>query len=299
MTTLLLGYVNPGVLLLTYTGPRPLLLECSRELWVAAARSRRASEGAAEQRERRAVRTQQPTAKPAAPPPTDRAAFGSQAFSVDPSPDDRVWRESPPPPPSRPRPPEPHIDPRTVFKRRATMPTMHAALAPRPKAEPEKVADAATTDYIILPQNPGFRVSEQGVKSLVTYMRTAQILVAKPEKSVANGAVIELLPDVFSHLAFMEGNAPSGPPSILEGTLWFGNKPAPLPFGDVTRTTCFRIELVGARFDRLADAFLARLHQILHLRPEALVIAHDPARLRAQGPRLASGPIPRVDMQER
>ena len=53
------------------------------------------------------------------------------------------------------------------------------------------------------------------------------------------------------------------------------------------------------RFPRPSDAFLGRIHQILHLRPEALASAHDPARLRVKSPRVAAEPIPRVDLQER
>jgi hypothetical protein len=84
----------------------------------------------------------------------------------------------------------------------------------------------------------------------------------------------------------------------LQGTLWFGAKALPLPFGDDKRQAAFRLELVGARFAKLAEAFLARLHQILYLRPPVVACAHDPGRLRGPSTKAVS-PIPRFDLQER
>ena len=198
----------------------------------------------------------------------------------------------------RPRAPEVQIDPRTVFKRRTAPPV---AGGPRQRgAEPAILvaAEQPVADFLIIPSNPTFRASEQGVKAVITYLRTAQILVAKAEQIRPEGTTVELLPDAFSHLAFTEGTAPQGPPSVLEGTLWFSSKPSPLPFGEPERTSCFRLEIIGARYPRLVEGFLLRLHQILHLRPEVVSTPHEPARLRGKSPRVAAEPIPRCDMQE-
>ena len=263
--TLLLGYSGPRYLLLTLAGPRPLLLTCPPEL-------RFVAEAAA-------------------------SLHSLQATAPAPLRDDPPRRvEDRPPVNDRPRPPDKHIDPRTVFKRKPA-----EAVGPRTRAaEPPHTAaaSAATHDHTIIPTNPGFRVAEQGVKALVTYLRTSQILAAKKERTVGDATYIEFLPDVFAHLAFTEGAAPSGPPSILEGTLWFSSKPAAVPFGDPTLTSHFRLEIVGARFPLVSAAFVARLHQILYLRPVVISTPHDPTRLRAPSPRLAAEPIPRFDMQE-
>lgn len=278
MTTLLLGFDGPRFPLLTLAGGRPLLLECPAELRVAAP----------EPEDPAALRVG--TMPP--PPPLVKAA----RMRIDPN---HVWQDAPPPPPSeRERGPEVHIDPRTVFKRRGQpQPTA----GPRSRAaEPQAIEAAAeaTHDHLIVPGNPGFRASEQGVKALLTYLRNTQIMAPQAQRAVADATLIELLPDAFAHLAFTEGAAPSGPPSLLEGTLWFGPKPGALPFGDGNRKTLFWLELTGTRFARLSDAFVARLQQILYLRPEVLTTAHDPARLRVKIPRVAAVPIPRFDMQE-
>jgi len=275
MTTLLLGYRHTPVLLLGLAGPRPLLLEYPAELRVAAAEARAREEAEAVAQSAKAL------------------AEEARARRAE-----RAWGDEALPDAGRARSPEAQIDPRTVFRRRPPPP---APAGPRARgAEPAILvaADQPVADFVIVPQSATFRASEQGVKALVTYLRTAQILVAKAEQVRPEGTTVELLPDVFSHLAFTEGAAPPGAPSVLEGTLWFANKPAPLPFGDAARTSCFRVDLVGARYPRLVEAFVARLHQILHLRPEVLAAPHDPARLRGKGPRVAAEPIPRVDMQE-
>ena len=67
---------------------------------------------------------------------------------------------------------------------------------------------------------------------------------------------------------------------------------------DPSRQAAFRLELVGARFERLAEAFVARLHQILYLRPQVIACAHDAGRLRGPATR-ATSKIPRFDLQER
>lgn len=287
MTTLLLGYRHTPVLLLGFTGPRPLLLGCSAELKAAAARAIPTPATGA------TIAVRAPEAE------QDRAA-SAQGLAEEARARRAVsdWGDDTPPASDRPRPPEVHIDPRTVFRRR-TPPT--APVGPRARASEPAIpaaADQPVADYIIVPQLASFRASEQGVKALITYLRTSQIFAAKSEQVRPDGTAVELLPDVFSHLAFTEGAAPPGAPSVLEGTLWFASKPAPLPFGDPTRSACLRIELVGARYPRVVEGFLARLHQILHLRPEVVRSPHDPSRLRGKAPKIAVEPIPRVDMQE-
>ena len=262
MAPLLLGYRDEKVLLLTFAGPRPLLLDCPPELRV------------------------QPSLEPLLP--EARPLRGKPRSD---------WGDVPPPEVPR-RTPEIPADPRTAFRhRRPTTPQV----GPRTRADQPteaKAADAHVSDLLIVPKMAAFRVSDQGIKALVTYLRTAQILVAKVQKPFAEGIALELLPDTFSHLAFAEGAAPPGEPSILEGLLWFGTKPQPLPFGDAERKCCFRLELLGNRYPKPNEAFLARLNQILHLRPEVIAVPHDPARLRSATHRVATEPIPRVDMQE-
>lgn len=202
-----------------------------------------------------------------------------------------------PPPQGRPRTqPEVQVDPRTVFKQRGR-PTR---LEPRAATPTLPLADQAVTDLMIVPQLPSFRASEQGIKAVINYLRATQILTAKQQKSFPDGSVaIELLPDVFVHLAFTdEGGAPPGAPCIAEASLWFGPKQAPLPFGP-TRESCFRLELVGVRYPRVSDAFVARLNSILYLRAEVHPVPHDPRRLRKPAAVVAAEPIPLFDVQER
>lgn len=202
-----------------------------------------------------------------------------------------------PPPPGRPRThPEVQVDPRTVFKQRSR-PTR---LEPRTAAPTLPLADQPVTDLLIAPQLPSFRASEQGVKAVISYLRATQILTAKQQKTFPDGSTaIELLPDVFVHLAFTdEGGAPPGPPCIAEAYLWFGPKPAKLPFGP-PRESCFRLELVGVRYPRVSDAFVARLNSILYLRAEVHPVPHDPLRLRKPAVVVAAEPIPLFDVQER
>lgn len=204
-----------------------------------------------------------------------------------------------PPPEARPRVrPEIQADPRTVYKQRGR--ATETRLAPREPVAPMQIADGPVMDLIIVPQLPGFRASEHGIKAVVGYLRTTQILTAKHQKSLPDGAtVVELLPDVFVHLAFFDdGGAPPGPPAIAEALLWSGVKPAPLPFGP-KREACFRLELVGVRFPRVSDAFLARLNSILYLKAELVAVPHDPKRLRRPAVTVAAEPIPRFDVQER
>lgn len=205
------------------------------------------------------------------------------------------WFDEPPPEMRPRRVPEVQIDPRTVFKQKPQAPH---------RAAPQKVAsiplaDGPVCDMVIVPQLPSFRASEQGVKSLLAYLRTSQVLVPKAQKTAPDGAIaIELLPDVFVHLLFTEGTAPPGPPCIAEGLLWFGPKPRSLPFGPA-REACLRLELVGVRARALAEGFLPKLHSLLYLKPELHMVEHDPARLRRPAPGLAAEPIPRFEVQER
>lgn len=269
MGKLLIGFTGSRFKLLTWAGPRPLLLECPPEL------------------------RPPPPAPPEPEPMRSPEPLRRTKPRVDP---DHLWQDEPPPPPSRPRPPDKFIDPRTVFKRRGA--GRFSGTARRSQPSPSTVAaDEAIHDFIIIPGNPAFRAAERGVKSLVNYLRTAQILTAVAEKATDEGTTIDLLPDEFSHLAFVQGQAPPGAPSILQGTLWFGPQAEPLPFGDDPRKAAFRLEIVGARFARLAEGFVARFHQILYLRPQVVTSPHDPGRLR--GPALkASAPIPHFDVRE-
>jgi hypothetical protein len=223
---------------------------------------------------------------PPPPPPTPLRAKSNDAFSDS------------PPPPGRPRTrPEVQVDPRTVFKQK---PRPSERLEPRAPTPSLALADQPITDIVIVPQLPTFRASEQAIKSLVSYLRATQILVAKHQKSYPDTATgIELLPDVFSHLAFTdEGSAPTGPPCIAEGYLWFGPKPMKLPFGPA-RESCFRLDLVGVRYPRVSDAFVARLNSMLYLRAEVHAVPHEPRRLRKPTVVVATEPIPLFDVQER
>jgi len=271
--TLLLGFDGPCFLLLTLAGERPLLLECPAELRVAA------------------LAPEEPAALQTTTMPRPPRVVKTRS-RIDPN---HVWQDDPPPPSGRERRPEVHIDPRTVFKRHGTVAIVPRARGDGPK--PEQGAEP-THDHVLVPGNPGFRASEQGIKALLTYLRTAQIMAPKAQRTVGDETFIELLPDAFAYLVFTEGMAPAGLPAMLEGTLWFGPKAVALPFPDPTRHTLFRLEIVGCRFARVAEAFMARVHQILLLKPEVLTTAHDPARLRVKVPRLASTPIPRFDLQE-
>jgi hypothetical protein len=208
-----------------------------------------------------------------------------------------AFAETPPPAGRARTHPEVAVDPRTVFKQRARP---SGRLEPTPTADSIPLSEGPITDMLIIPQLAGFRASEQGVKAVLGYLRSTQILVAKHQKIFADGAIgVELLPDVFSHLAFTdEGSAPAGPPCIAEGYLWFGPKAAKLPFGPA-RESCFRLELVGVRYPRVSPAFLARLHSILYLKAELHPVPHDPRRLRKPTTVVASEPIPLFDVQER
>lgn len=223
---------------------------------------------------------------PPPPPPTPLRAKSNDAFAET------------PPPPGRPRTrPEVQVDPRTVFKQK---PRPSERLEPRLPTPSLALSDQPITDIVIVPQLPTFRASEQAVKSLLSYLRATQILVARFQKSYPDTATgIELLPDVFSHLAFTdEGSSPTGAPCIAEGYLWFGPKPMKLPFGPA-RESCFRLDLVGVRYPRVSDAFVARLNSMLYLRAEVHAVPHDPRRLRKPTVAVATEPIPLFDVQER
>ena len=302
--TLLLGYSDPKVLLLTWAGPRYLLLPAP-----AGVRSEAALPRDPPQVPLQAAAQPPPIASAPASSPTSGPTMPSHLHttSMPPPPaprplkvqrSDSLLDETPPPPSSRPRPPEVHLDPRTAFRRGGQASRVGTSRVQAPTRAPEAASDGPIADLVIVPQMPTFRASEQGVKAVLGYLRNSQILAARAEKLSDEGVRIDLLPDAFSHLAFTEGQAPPGPPSIAEGTLWFGPKPLALAFGDPTRRTSFRLDLVGCRFPRLADAFLARLQQILYLRPEVIASPHDPARLRATTPTLAAQPIPHFDLQE-
>lgn len=223
---------------------------------------------------------------PPPPPPAPLRARSNDAFA------------DTPPPPGRPRTrPEVQVDPRTVFKQK---PRPSERLEPRAPTPSLALADQPITDIVIVPQLATFRASEQAIKSLLSYLRATQILVARFQKSYPDTATgIELLPDVFSHLAFTdEGSSPTGAPCIAEGYLWFGPKPMKLPFGP-TRESCFRLDLVGVRYPRVSDAFVARLNSMLYLRAEVHAVPHDPRRLRKPTAAVATEPIPLFDVQER
>lgn len=223
---------------------------------------------------------------PPPPPPTPLRARSNDAFGET------------PPPPGRPRTrPEVQVDPRTVFKQK---PRPSDRLEPRPPSPSLALSDQPITDIVIVPQLATFRASEQAIKSLLSYLRATQILVARFQKSYPDTATgIELLPDVFSHLAFTdEGSSPTGAPCIAEGYLWFGPKPMKLPFGPA-RESCFRLDLVGVRYPRVSDAFVARLNSMLYLRAEVHAVPHDPRRLRKPTVAVATEPIPLFDVQER
>jgi hypothetical protein len=253
----------------------------------------------------------------ASPPQTEPKATPKEALS--PSPESKrpepIPNEPAPAPTSLPEPPPPRpvsdweykgppmdapaplaasmkVDPRTAYRSRGTSPRMQAV-----RVGVEITADAVS-DMLVVPQLPTFRAVEQGVKSFLTYLKTTQILAAKAQKNDADGwTQIELLPDGFAHLAFVEGSAPAGPPCIFEASLWFGPKPRRIPFG-ATREACFWLELIGVRARTLADGFLPKLHSLLYLKPELLVVPHDPKRLRKASVGLASEPIRSIDVQE-
>jgi len=316
---LLLTYrpLRPPILLLGFTGTMPLLLTGPGRLGSQKGKGSSTVESVRVVNER-VVRS--PTSPPQASEPSASAEPSMKYFAavegepeatgmastMPPLPEiapvkartsSDIFSETPPPE-ARPRlRPEIQADPRTVFKQRGTTPNR---FVPQAAEAALKIADGPVTDLMVVPLLPSFRCSEQGVKALLGYLRSTQILTAKHQKAWPDSSMsIELLPDAFVHLAFFnEGGSPPGPPCIAEAHLWFGSKPVALPFG-ADRESCFRLELVGVRCAQVSDAFVARLNSILYLKAQVLAVPHDPKRLRKPTATMAAEPIPHFDVQER
>ncbi|MFO0745787.1 MAG: hypothetical protein U1F43_08945 [Myxococcota bacterium] len=169
--------------------------------------------------------------------------------------------------------------------------------APPPPSKPKPQSVEAAWDILILPQNPHFKAADQGVTAVLTYLRTAQMFTARARHDNPDGVVFDLTPEVFVHMIFVQGQAPPGAPAVREATLRVWPKPQPQTFGPAGKQACFALELIGCRYPQVLEAFKARLHQIVYLRPEVHVVPHDPARLRVAEPAPAQ-PIPAFDMQE-
>ena len=164
-----------------------------------------------------------------------------------------------------------------------------------PPAEP---LPAARHDLLILPSRPDFRASDQGVKALILWLDRSQLLrgpnVSSLEEFVGHpdhlhaeawrarmlggpdrdGQLIRLDAGLFAHQLFVDGEAPRGPPVVLSGLIGHRVTPGPLPFGPPGLVSTFWLALIGCRFPRVSDAVLARLHDILHLRPRQLASPH-------------------------
>ena len=88
------------------------------------------------------------------------------------------------------------------------------------------------------------------------------------------GQLIALRAGNFGHQLFVDGEAPKGPPVIISGLIGHRPKPGPVPFGPPGLEAAFWLALIGCRFPRVTDAVLARLHDILHLRPRQHAAPH-------------------------
>ena len=146
-------------------------------------------------------------------------------------------------------------------------------------------------DILIVPSRPDFRASDQGVKALLLWLDRSQLLRAPQISSLeefvghpghlhaevwrarmlggadGGGQLIALGAGGFAHQLFREGEAPKGPPVLLSGLIGHRTRPGPVPFGPPGLEAAFWLALVGSAFPRVTDAVLARLHDILHLRP--------------------------------
>jgi|GEM_PF-2807600 len=181
-----------------------------------------------------------------------------------------------------------------------------------PETLEERVAregpdDAAPTttvalwNLLIVPTQPAFRASDQGVKALVLYLDRSQLLrsptVSTLEEFVghplhsseehwkrrlhggdedAAAQLISLNPGVFSHQIFYEGAAPTGGPLIMEAHIGHGTKSKVVPFGPSDRAAAFWLALIGCRYDHVSRGFLERMHSILYLRPVVFAVPYTP-----------------------
>lgn len=199
-----------------------------------------------------------------------------------------------PPPPARPDPGPPPLayprvqNPRALF---GTGRVMKGAPA-------TPIAEQPSHDLLIVPKNSGFRAADHGIRAVISYLHTTQMLTPTAERLEGDDLVVTLSPGPFAHLLFTEGTAPPGSPVVLEGALFAGASSRPLPWGEPERRACFWLALMGARFHAINDALRKRLHQILYLGPELVRGDHEPSRLSATARAAESARVQRVAFEE-
>lgn len=141
--------------------------------------------------------------------------------------------------------------------------------------------DAERFDVLILAGFRGQQFTERAIRSLVDWLAFTQI--AQPsEVHEADDAWTELVlqSDIASHMIFEEGPAPEPQPTFLEAVIGWGRAGRTVDYGDPGAEVGFLLEFRGCLFEWPSDDLLARLHQMLYLRPEAFRREHEglPAR---------------------
>jgi len=149
-------------------------------------------------------------------------------------------------------------------------------------------------DVLITPGHSAFRVSDQGLRALVNYLTMAQLMVLREQVKGLDWTELYFDPESFAHHVFVEGDATPEVAAFEEAVMRFGPAPTGTPYGDdLGRPIHFYFELVAARFPAVSDDFLARLQQILYLRPRCVSRPHTPPPPHPPGELVPRHPAPR------
>ena len=121
-------------------------------------------------------------------------------------------------------------------------------------------------DILIFSTRARMRVSAAGVRSLVQFMN-ANAYIAQPMHTVGDGwEEVHAAPGDFAHAILHEGQSRGVAPAFHELAVRFGEAPLDLGYG-TGEPVHFYVEVRGAAFDTITDAFLERVDQVLYVRP--------------------------------
>lgn len=134
-------------------------------------------------------------------------------------------------------------------------------------------------DVAIVSQRFSQRVSPQGVRAVVQFMSASGYIGPALQTEGRGWLEVHARPGDFAHSLFHDGSSTGVDPVFYEMGFRFGDQK--LDLGYVTEEPVyFFLELRGAAFDQVTDAFLERIYDILYVRPAVAARLHDGLRAR-------------------
>lgn len=131
-------------------------------------------------------------------------------------------------------------------------------------------------DILLVSQNRGYNVAEQGLKSIINYMQASGFIRVYDEAIAEEWTEVYARVGPSSNEMFVKGAYTGDAPLFHELAIRSGTRPTFIPFGGAPDESCyFWIEIRGALFDELTGRVKNKLKDVLVTRFDYFVRPHE------------------------